>query len=111
MTGTNAAISSELQFESAVNELEELLREQLELARKGNITEVEAFAEKSGRLAERLSGSEFFGGSLFEKRRKSLQELYGQVCLALSAQMDDVSQSLGRVCKAKKAVTLYRNNV
>jgi len=111
MTDTNGAISNELQFKAVIDELEGLLRQQLELARKGNIAEVETLAGKTHILAEQMSESELVAGPLFEERRKGLQELYAQLCLALSAQIDDVSQSLGRVCKAKKTVTLYRDNV
>lgn len=111
MKNTDAAVSGELQFKAVIDELEALLRQQLELARRGNITEVEAFAEKTGELVERLSQSKFLAGPLFEERRKGLQELYGQMCLALSAQMDDVSQALGRIRKGKKTVMLYRDSI
>jgi hypothetical protein len=111
MTDENVSISNAQRFNTAVDELEELLREQLKLARQGDPTEVETLAERTGGLIERLSKSEFFREPLFEKRRRKLQELYEQVCLVLSAQMEEVSQSLGRIGKGKKTITLYRNNM
>ncbi len=111
MKNTDTAISNEVQFKSAVDELEELLREQLDLARKGSISEVEILAGKAHKLVERVSESKFFAEPQFEERHKGLEQLYGQICLALSAQMDDVSQALARIYKGKKTITSYRDNI
>ncbi len=111
MKGTSAAISDEAQFKSAIDKLEELLRRQLDLARKGDITQVEVLAEKTHELLEQIAKSGFLAGSQFEERRERLEQLYGRICLALSAHMDEVSQALGRVYKGKKTMTLYRDNI
>jgi hypothetical protein len=111
MKGTCTAISNEAQFKSAVDQLEVLLRRQLDLARKGNIAEVNTLAKKAHELVEQISESKSLAGPQFEEHRKRLKQLYGDVCLSLSAQMNDVSQALGRVYKGKKTVTLYRDNI
>jgi len=111
MKGTCTTISNEVQFKSVIDELEVLLRHELELARKGNIAEVEILAKKAHELIEQIAESKYFAGPHFEEHRKVLEQLYGDVCLALSAQMNDVSQELGKVYKGKKTVTLYRDNI
>jgi hypothetical protein len=111
MKNTDAAISNEVQFKLAVDQLEALLREQLDLARKGNISEVEILAGKARELVEQISESKFFAEPQFEERHRGLEQLYGRICLALSAQMDDVSQMLDRIYKGKKAITSYRDNI
>jgi hypothetical protein len=111
MKNTDADVSNEAQFESAFDRLEKLLREQLELARRGNISEVEVRAGRARELVERISGSEYFAKPQFQERRKGLERLYSQICLALSAQMDDVSQALGRIYKGRRTMMLYRDSV
>ena len=111
MSGSVNSISNELEFKSVVDELEKLLGQQLEHARKGDVNELETLAFKTNGLVELISESEFLNGPQFVGHRRHIQELYGQICLALSAQMDDISQSLDRVYKGKKAVTLYRDNI
>lgn len=111
MKSTDTAISKETHFKSVVNQLEVLLRRQLELARKGNITEMEILAQKSHELIEQITELKFLAEPQFEERRKELEQLYGDICLALSSQMNDVSQTLSKIYKGKKTVALYRNNV
>ena len=111
MSGSGSVISNELEFKAIIDELEELLKQQLGYAQKGDIAELELLAVKANGLVECMSESQFINEPRFAKRRGQLQELYGQICLALSAQMDDVSQSLGRIYKGKKTVSLYRDNL
>jgi hypothetical protein len=111
MRNVETAISNEARFESMVSELEVLLRRQLTLARKGNIAEMEILATKTNDLVRQISGSKFLTEPKFKQGRERLEQLYGELCLALSSQMNDVSQELGKIYKGKKMVTLYRNNI
>jgi hypothetical protein len=111
MKNTDTPISNEMQLKSAVDELEELLREQLGLARKGNINEMEILADKTHKLIKQISESKFIAGRQFKERRNNLERLYSQICLALSVQMDDVSQALDKIYRGKKTITLYRDNI
>lgn len=110
MSGPNAA-TEEKDFESAISELESLLEQQLVLARKGSIGEVEKLAGRAGELVEQVSQSQYLSHPRFELRRSAVQQLYGEIALAVSAQMDDVSKAIGKIHKGKKTITLYRENI
>jgi hypothetical protein len=111
MKSIKTATIDEERFISTTEHLESLLRQQLRLAQKGNIVEMEKLAKKANGLVEQISGSKFLEEPKFKKRRGELEQLYNNLFLILSSQMNDVSQSLGKIYKGKKTVTLYRDNV
>ena len=111
MKSIETVIEDEARFESTISQLEKLLRRQLVLARKGNIAEMEILAKKADALVEQISGSKFIEEPRFKQRRRELEQLYGDMFLTLSSQMDEVSQALGKIYKGRKTVTLYRDNV
>jgi hypothetical protein len=111
MKGIKTATTDEEQFASITEQLEAQLRRQLTLARKGNIAEMEILAEEANVLVEQISGSKFLQEPQFKKCRKEIEQLYNDLFLTLSSQMNEVSQSLGKIYKGKKTVTLYRDNV
>lgn len=111
MTTATIDITNENEFKSAAERLESLLEEQLELIRRGNIDEVEVIAGETQNLVELISGSRHFDELWFKANRERLRRLYNKICLTLSAQMKDVSQSLSKVNKGKKTVGLYRDNM
>jgi hypothetical protein len=111
MKGIESTVSDETRFESTISQLERLLRCQLALARKGNIAEMEELAKKANGLVEQISGTKFFKEPQFRQRRRELEQLYSDLLLTLSSQMNEVSQALGKIYKGRKTVTLYRDNV
>ncbi|MFA5423888.1 MAG: hypothetical protein WC374_08530 [Phycisphaerae bacterium] len=111
MSGAGMPVTSENDFESVIGELESLLKRQLDLARKGNIGEVETLAGRAGELIEQVSQSRYLSQPRFEARRSAVQQLYGEIALAVSAQMDEVSNALGKIHKGRKTITLYRENI
>ncbi len=111
MKSVGTVITDEAKFESTAERLESLLKRQLALARKGNIAEMEVLAKKAHDLVEQISGSEFLAKPQFKQRRERLEQIYGDLCLALSLQMNDVSQALGRIHKGKRIMMLYRDNI
>lgn len=111
MKNTEVTLTDKKRFIITVEQLEALLRRQLALARKGNIVEIEILAQQANDLIEKISGSKFNGEPQYKQRCKKLEQLYGDLCLILSSQMNEVSQVLGKIYKGKKTVTLYRDNV
>jgi hypothetical protein len=98
-------------FVSTVEQLEALLRRQLTLAQKGNIAEMEILAEKAKDLVGQISKSKFLAKPQFKQRRERLKQIYSDLCLVLSSQMNDVSQALRGIRKGKKIMMLYRDNI
>ena len=111
MKSTETTFTDREGFISKAGQLESLLREQLTLARRGNIAKIEILAKRSKDLVEQIGDSKFLKEPQFRQRRRKLEDLYSELCLALSSQMNDVSQELGKIYKGKKTVTLYRDNV
>jgi hypothetical protein len=111
MKSDKTATIDEERFISTTEQLEALLRQQLTLAQKGNIAEMEELAKKANVLVEQISGLKFLKEPKFKQRCRELEQLYNDLFLTLSSQMNEVSQSLGKIYKGKKTVTLYRDNV
>jgi hypothetical protein len=97
-----------------LDELQTLLEKQIELARQGDLREVELLSEKSGSLVEKIAQTgildtadpSFNGG-----RRERLQKLYEDLCLTVEAQKAGISEELSRVRKGKKTVQAYRSHI
>ena len=66
---------------------------------------------KTNDLVRQISGSKFLAEPQFKQHRNRLEQLYSDLCLALSSQMNEITQALGKIYKGKKTVTLYRDNV
>lgn len=111
MKSIKTAATDNERFISTIEQLKSLLRQQLMLARKGDITEMETLAKKANVLVEQISGTKFLKEPQFRQRRRELEQLYSDLLLTLSSQMNEVSQTLGKIYKGRKTVTLYRDNV
>ena len=97
-----------------LDELQTLLEKQIELARQGNIREVEVLSEQAGSLVEKIAqkgvlnpADPVFNG----ERQEQLQKLYEELCLAVTAQKADVSEKLSQVRKGKKTIQTYRSHI
>jgi hypothetical protein len=98
-------------FSSKIDELQSLLERQIELARQGSISEVEALSEQADSLAGKLVQSGIMESVEFRNRRERLQKLYEDLRLAVTVQKADAFAELRRVRKGRKAVEAYRNNI
>jgi hypothetical protein len=96
---------------SRLDELQSLLERQIELARQGSISEVEALSEQADSLAGRLAQSGILESAEFKNRRGRLEKLYEDLRLAITVQKTDAFAELRRIRKGRKAVETYRNNV
>ena len=94
-----------------LDELQSLLEKQMELARKGNINEIEVLSKQAGSLVGEIERSEVFESAEFRSRREQLRKLYQNLCLALAAQQAETAEKLSQVRRGKKTIEVYRNNV
>jgi len=94
-----------------LDDLQSLLEKQIELARQGNISDVEALSKQANSLVEEIARTGILGRVEFKNRRERLQELCGSLCLAITAQQADTAERLGRVRKGKKTIQTYRSNI
>lgn len=97
-----------------LDELQTLLEKQVEMARQGNIRDVEVLCEQAGSVVEKIVQTQILdpAESIFNrKRREQLQKLYEDLCLAITDQKAEVSKELNRVRKGKKTIQTYRNHI
>jgi translation initiation factor IF-2 len=97
-----------------LDELQTLLEKQMELARQGNIREVEVLSKKAGSLVEKIiqTGTPDRPETLLTgQQRRQLGKLYEDLCLAISAQKAGVCTELKQVRKGKKTIQAYRSHI
>ncbi len=97
-----------------LDELQVLLEKQIEMARQGNIREVEVLSEQAGSVVEKIAQTQILdpADSIFNrKRREQLQKLYEDLCLTITDQKTDVSEKLSQVRKGKKTIQTYRSHI
>jgi hypothetical protein len=94
-----------------LSDLQSLLERQIELARQGNISDVEVLSKQANSVVEGIVQTGILGLAEFKNRREQLQKLYRDLCLALTAQRADSSEKLSRVRKGKKTIETYRKNI
>jgi hypothetical protein len=100
--------------EHLLDELRTLLEKQIELARQGNIREVEVLSEQAGSLVEKIAQTGILdpADTVFnEEQREQLRQLYEGLCLTITAQKADVSEKLSQVRKGKKTIQTYRSHI
>jgi hypothetical protein len=99
------------EFSSKLDELQSLLERQIELARQGSISEVEALSKQADSLTGKLARSGILESDEFRNRREQLQRLYEDLHMAITVQQAGASAELRRVRKGRRAVEAYRNNI
>jgi hypothetical protein len=97
-----------------LDKLQNLLEKQVEMARQGNIRDVEVFSKQAGSLVEEIARTGILapaGPALNVGRREKLQKLYDDLCLAITDQKAGVCEALNRVRKGKKTIQTYRSHI
>ena len=94
-----------------LDDLQNLLEKQLEMAQQGNIRDVENLSKQTDFLVRKITQTDILESVEFKDRLERLQKLYKNLCLAVTAQKANVSEELSRVRKGKKTVTAYRNSI
>ncbi len=94
-----------------LDELQNLLEKQIELARQGNINEIEVLSKQASSLVGEIARSGVLESSEFKSQREQLRKLYHDLCLALTAQQAETAEELSRVRKGKKTIATYRGNI
>jgi len=97
-----------------LDELQTLLEKQVEMARQGNIKDVEVLSKQAGSLVEKIAQTGILDPAdpaFNQVRRGQLQKLYEDLCLAVTAQKAGVGEELSRVRKGKKTIQTYRSHI
>ena len=97
-----------------LDELQTLLEKQVEMARQGNIRDVEVLCKQAGSLSEKIAQTGILDATepVFNgERQEQLRKLYEDLCMAITDQKAGVSEELSRVRKGKKTIQTYRSHI
>lgn len=94
-----------------LDRLHGLLARQLELIRQGNVIAAETLCEQTDPLVRAIAASDAPRGADGEDRRRSLEQLYRELCLTLTAQREETSSSLKAVRRGKRMLRTYGNDI
>jgi len=96
-----------------LDELQNLLEKQIELAHQGNSDKrhFEPLSKQTGLLVEKITKERILELPEFKNRREHLQKLYQHLCLVVTSQKAETDEELSRIRKGKKIIQTYRNNI
>ena len=93
-----------------LDNLQNLLEKQIEMARKSNFRRVETLAEQADSIVEKIVKTKAFEQPEFSGSRERLTKLYRKLELILSAGKDSIEKQLWQVGSGKKTLQTYRNS-
>jgi len=93
-----------------LDNLQSLLENQIEMARKGNFRRVEALAEQADPVVEKIIKIKEFENPEFNAQREHLIKLYKKLELMIAAGKDSISKQLKQVVGGKKILKVYYKN-
>ncbi len=94
-----------------LDDLQNLLQKQIELARQGNVATVEQLSEQGGVLVKKITALGLLEMPCFRRERIRLEKLYHNLNLLLTSGKDEISGRLKQIRKAKMTVKSYHENL
>ncbi len=98
---------------SMLDELQGLLKKQLDLSHQGNSAgeRIEVLGRQADCLVEKITQAGILEWPEFESQRKKLKKSYEDLHLAITAQKADTSEKLCHVRRGRNIVETYRSNI
>lgn len=96
-----------------LDELESVLKKQLELAHQGDSTseKFDALTSRAGSLMRKMASLGILDSGERRSRVSQLRRLYGALCLVVAAEKADVSDELARIRRGRKIIGTYRHTI
>ncbi len=102
---------SENDDEQLLAELENLLKKQIALARRGSFSELEDLAGRCEKLTAKIKESGLLENPGFKGHRLRLEKLYKDLYLIAVTQKAATEAELKRIRKGKRVIAHYRRNI
>ena len=93
-----------------LDELANLLKKQNQLVQQGSISEVEQLAEQADSIVKKISQTRILDSVKFKNKKEKLQKLYGDLCLAVTAQKAGAAEQLSEIRRVRKTIGAYKDN-
>lgn len=97
--------------EKLLDELANLLKKQIGLARSSNLRALEALSLQVGNIAAKIGAAGILEQPAFAARRKQLEQLNNRLSLIVAAERHRVAGQLAQVRKGKKLLSAYAGNL
>lgn len=97
--------------ELLLDKLQNVLQKQIDLARQGDIAEVETLVKQAGLLMEEITDLGILELPGYKNYRGKLQRLYKELCLILAEQKAGVSGELSQIRKGRRTIKAYHGSV
>jgi len=94
--------------EQLLDELQSLLKRQIELVRKSDFRACEILAEKAGSVVEQLKGAKVPEKGEFRTQFERTAKLYREVILIVATEKDRLGRQLQQVSRGRKTLRAYR---
>jgi hypothetical protein len=98
-------------WEKRVQELTKLLQQQLSLASRGRIEEVEALVVQSDPVVKQLSEMQILERDEFKAEKRKLEKLYRKIYLVLTDRHKGISDELQSIRKGRRTLKAYRRSI
>lgn len=96
---------------SKFNDLQNLLKKQTRLLKRGNISGIESLARQANSLIEQIARDGLLETAEFAEHRKKLKRLYADLNIAVATEKADVSEKIKHLRKGRKTIKYYRSNI
>jgi len=93
-----------------LDNLQSLLEEQIETARRGDFRRVDVLTEQVGRVVEKIVKIKSFGQPEFAGQREHLTRSFKKLELMLAAKKASVGRQLRQIRHVRKTLKTYRTN-
>jgi len=97
---------------SILDQLQDLLERQLELARQGNTAgeQIEVLCRQTNSIVEEITRAGILDQPEFKTQKNKLKKSYEDLHLALTAQKADTAEKLGQIRRGRKIIGIYHGN-
>jgi len=96
-----------------LDELESVLKKQLELAHQGDAAseKFDAMTSGAGCLVQKIASLGIRDSDELQGRWSRLHGLYGDLCLVVAAEKADAGEDLARIRRGRRIIGTYRQSV
>ena len=92
-------------------ELENLLKKQIELARRGSFSGLDKLADRCEQLVEKIKEAGLLERPEYKEQREHLAGFYRDLQLLLLTQQNAAVEQISAVRKGRRTLSVYRGNV
>ena len=96
------------EISSKLDELSDSLAEQIELARRGGVSDVESLAEQADSIMKEIAETGVLESAEFGDKREHLSGLYKQLILMVAVSKEQTGRQIHRINAVLKTLEVYR---